>query len=103
MVTGEELLHTFMNFNKPQITFDEIIDKIYNIEPQGLREKEMFIKGSFLGDGHSEIYRYKSAIQCCWHLNNSNFNPIEKLQRFCKDIWNDICFKIYDIRETSHI
>ena len=39
----------------------------------------------------------------CWHLNNSDFNLIEKLQRFCKDIWDDINFKIYDIRESSNI
>ena len=31
---GEELLQNFVNFNEPQITFDEIIDKIYNTEPQ---------------------------------------------------------------------
>ena len=26
-----------------------------------------------------------------------------KNQRFCEDVWNDVNFKIYDIRETSHI
>ena len=52
---GEELLHNFMNFQEPQITFDEIINKIYSIEPEALREKEMFVKGFFVGDGGSEI------------------------------------------------
>ena len=100
---GEELLHNFMNFNEPQITFDEIINKIYNIEPDNLREKEMFVKGFFLGDGSSGNYRYRSGIKYCWHLNNLDFNLIEKLQRFCKDVWNDVNFKIYDIRESSNI
>ena len=63
LVICEELLHNFMNFNEPEITFDEIIDKIYNIEPQTLREKEMFIKGFFLGDGSSGIYKYMSGIK----------------------------------------
>ena len=53
---GEELLHNFMNFQEPQITFNEIINKIYNIEPETLREKEMFVRGFFLGDGSSGIY-----------------------------------------------
>ena len=47
LVIGEELLHNFMNFSDPQITFDEIIDIIYNIEPEILKEKEMFVKASF--------------------------------------------------------
>ena len=63
----------------------------------------MFIKGFFLGDGSSRIYRYKSGIKYCWLLKNSDFNLIEKLQSFCKDIWNNISFKSYDIRETSRI
>ena len=100
---GEELLHNFMNFQEPQITFDEIIKKIYNIEPETLREKEMFVRGFFLGDGSSGIYIYKSGKKYCWHLNNLDFNLIEKLQRFCTEIWNDIDFKIYDIRESSNI
>ena len=100
---GEELLHNYMEFGDPQIIFDEIIDKIFNIEPQTLREKEMFVKGFFLGDGSSGIYNYKSGKKYCWHLNNLDFNLIEKLQRFCTEIWNDIDFKIYDIRESSNI
>ena len=91
-----------MNFREPQITFDEIIDKIYNIEPETLREKEMFIKGFFL-DGSSGIYTYESGMKYCWHLNYLDFNLIEKLQRFCKDVWNDMNFKIFDIKETSNI
>ena len=79
---GKEFLHNFMNFQEPQITFDEIINKIYNIEPETLREKEMFVKGFFLGDGSSGIYNYKSGKKHCWHLNNLDFNLIEKLQRF---------------------
>ena len=42
LVVGEELLHNFMNYHEPQINFDEIIDKIYNIEPETLREKNVF-------------------------------------------------------------
>ena len=38
-----------------------------------------------------------------WHLNISDFILIEKLQRFCKEIWDDINFKIFDIRESSKI
>ena len=89
---GEELLHNFMNFNEPQITYDEIINKIYNIEPETLIEKEMFVKGFFLGDGSSGIYRY-DKIKYCWHLNNLGSDLIQKLQRFCKDIWNNKNFK----------
>ena len=92
-----------MKFGEPLITFDEIISKIYNIEPDTLKEKEMFVKGFFMGDGISGIYKYKSGKNYCSHLNNLNFNLIEKLQRFCKDIWDDINFKIYDIRESSNI
>ena len=44
---GEELLHNFMNFNDSQFTFVEIINKIYNIEPGTLKEKEMFVKVFF--------------------------------------------------------
>ena len=62
----------------------------------------MFVKGFFLGDGSSGIYRY-NTIKYCWHLNNLDFNLIQKLQRFCKDFWNNINFKIYDVRETSQI
>ena len=39
----------------------------------------------------------------CWHLNNLDFNLNQKLQRFCKDIWNNINFKIYVVRETSQV
>ena len=100
---GEELLHNYMEFGESQITFDEIIDKINNIEPKALKEKEKFMKGFFLGDGSSGIYKYKSGKKYCWHLNNLDFNLFEKLQRFCKEIWKDIDFKIYDIRESSNI
>ena len=76
LVVGDETIHNFMNFNEPQFTFYEIIDKTYNIEPETLKEKEMFVKGFFLGDGSSGIYKYKSGIKYCWHLNNLNFNLI---------------------------
>ena len=36
-------------------------------------------------------------------MNNLDFNLIEILQRFCKDVWNDMNFEIYDIRESSNI
>ena len=47
LILGEELLHNHMNFGESKITFDEIINKIYNIEPSTLKEKEMFVKGFF--------------------------------------------------------
>ena len=75
-----------MNFVDSKITFDEIIDKIYKIEAVTLREKETFVKGFFLGDGSSGIYKYKSGIKYCWHLNNLDFKIIEKLHRYCKEI-----------------
>ena len=58
LVMGEELLHKFMIFDEPQITFDEIFNKIYNSEPEILKEKVMFVKGFFLGDGSSGNYKY---------------------------------------------
>ena len=100
---GEELLHNYMEFGESQITFDEIINKTNNIEPETLKEKEMFVKGFFLGDGSSGMYIYKIGKKYCWHLNNLDFNIIEKLQRFCKDIWEDVNFKIDDIRQNSNI
>ena len=63
----------------------------------------MFVKSFSLGDGSSGIYNYKSGKKYCWHLNNLDFNLIEKLQRYCKEIWDAIIFKIYDIRESSNI
>ena len=63
----------------------------------------MFVKGFLLGDGISGIYKFKSGIKFCWHINNLDFSLIQKLQRFCKDIWNDISFETYDIREPSQI
>ena len=58
---GAELLHFFMIFNEPQITFDETIDKIYNTEPETLTEKEMFMKGFYSRDGSSGKYKNKSG------------------------------------------
>ena len=58
---GEELLHNYIEFGEPQITFDGTINKIYNNEPETLIEKEMFVKGFFLGDGSSGIYKNKSG------------------------------------------
>ena len=55
LILGEELLHNHMNFSESKITFDEIINKIYNIEPSTTKEKEMFVKGFFLGDGSSRV------------------------------------------------
>ena len=43
-----------------------------------------------MGDGSSGIYNYKSGKKDFWHLNNLDFSLIEKLQRFCKEIWDDI-------------
>ena len=46
----------------------------------------MFVIGFFMGDGSSGIYKYKTGKKNCWHLNNLDFNLIETLQRFCKEI-----------------
>ena len=103
LVVREKLLHNFMNFYEPQITLEEIIDKIYDIEPETLREKERFVKGFFLGDDSSGNYNYKSGKNYCWHLNILDFSFIQKVQRFCKDIWNETNFELHDIRDTSNI
>ena len=95
------MLHKFFDFDEPKITFDEINDKIYNTEPIALTEKKMFVMGFCLGDGTSGIYKFQSGIKYCWKLNN--FRIIEKLQRYCKENWSGINFKILDIRESSHV
>ena len=56
-----------------------------------------------MGDGSSGIYNYKSGKKYCWHLNNLDFNLIEKLHLFFKVIWDNIDFKIHDFRESSNI
>ena len=97
----EEMLHNHINFGESKITLDELIDKIYNIETETLEEKRRFVEGFFLGDGSSGIYRYPSGIKFCWHLNSLDFNLIEKLQRYCKEVWIDIIFKVYNVIESS--
>ena len=82
LVLGEEILPNYLDFGESKKTFDKITDKIYNIEIKTLKEKEMFDKGFFLGDGFSGNYRYKSGVKYCWHLNNLDFGFKEKLQRF---------------------
>ena len=103
LMVGEELLHKFLIFHESQFFFEKIIYKTFNIEPETLREKKRFVKGFFLGDGSSGIFKYKSGIKYYWHLKNLDFNLIQKIQRFCKGIWGVINFKIYDFRETSKI
>ena len=100
---GDELIINFISFKEPKFIYDEIIDKIYNIEPEGLREKESFVKGFFLGDGSSEIFNYNSKIKHNWHLNKKDFDLIQKLQRFCKEIWKGIDFKIYDVGKSIFV
>ena len=99
---GEEVLQKFMNFNEPQVTFDEIFIKNYNIEPETLKEKEIFGSRFFLGDGSSGHYRCKTIIYC-WHLINLDFNLIQKLQRYCTESWNGLDCKIYHVRKTSQL
>ena len=41
LVIGEELLHNFIEFCEPIKSFDEIIDKIYNIEPETLKKRNV--------------------------------------------------------------
>ena len=102
LILGEELLHNYFELGEPYVTFDEIIDKIYNIEATTLKGKEMFVKGFFLGDGMSGVYNYSSGLKNCWTLNNLDFGIIEKLKRYADEVWNEN-FKIYDIRESSHV
>ena len=54
---GEKLLHNHFKFGDPIISFDEIIDKIYNKEPRPSKETEMIFKGFFLADGASRLYK----------------------------------------------
>ena len=63
LVMGEEFLYNFMNFSEPQNTFDEVIDKTYNNEPETLREKQMLVKRFFLGDESSRICNYNSKVK----------------------------------------
>ena len=63
----------------------------------------MFVKGFFLGDVNSGLYRFKSGIKYGWFLNKLDFHLVEKLQRFCKEFWVDINFKTYDFTETSQV
>ena len=102
-VMGEELLYNFMNFSEPQNTFDDIIDKICNNEPETLREKQMFLKLFFLGDESSGICNYNSKVIDCWHLNDQDFNLIQKLRKFHKEIWIGIDFKRYEVRKSSYV
>ena len=103
LVLGEELLHNHFEFGAQLcVTFDEIIDKIYNTEAMSLKEKEMFVKGFFLGDGSSGVYNCSSGVKYCWTLNNLDFRIIEKLKRYADEVWNEN-FQIYDIRESSHV
>ena len=41
LIIGEDILHNEIDFGEPKITFNENIDKIYNIESQTLREKNV--------------------------------------------------------------
>ena len=63
----------------------------------------MFVKGFFIGDGSSGIYKNNSGIKYYCHIKILDFGLIQKLQRFCRNIWDDMNIKIYDIRETSNI
>jgi hypothetical protein len=58
---GDELLHSRFYPRTSKLTFDEILDCIYNKEPQSLEEKEYFIKGFFMGDGSSGIYHFEKV------------------------------------------
>ena len=84
----------YKEFGELKISFDELIDKTNNVEPETLKEKEMFVKGFFLGDGCSGNYRYQN-LKYSMHLNNFDINLKEKLQRFCKEVWNDSNFSKY--------
>ena len=36
-------------------------------------------------------------------MNNQDFNLFQKLQRFHKEYWIGIDFKIYDVRKSSYV
>ena len=95
-------MYIFFEFGEPYVTFDEIIDKIYNTEATILKEKEMFLKGFFLGDGTSGVYNYSSGLKNCWTLNKLDFSIIEKIKQYADEVWNEN-LKIYDSRESSHV
>ena len=63
----------------------------------------MFVKLFFLGDESSRICIYNSKVKVCWHSNNQDFNLIQKLRRFHKEIWIGIDFKRYDVRKSSYV
>ena len=63
LLLGEELLHNHIDFGESKTTFDEIYDKIYNREAETLEDQKMFIKGSFLRDGSSQSFKYKSGLK----------------------------------------
>ena len=102
-IPSRSVWNNHLNFAQTKIKLDEISDKIYNLEPQSLREKEMFVEGFVLGNGTSRIYSYKSGMKYCWHLNILDFNLFEKSQRFCKEVWNEKTFKIFDVRESRFV
>ena len=66
---------------------------MYITEPITLTEKQMFVKGFFLGVGSPRTNKLKPGVKYCRHLNNLDFNSIEKLQRFSKKVGNDTILK----------
>ena len=92
-----------MIFDEPKITIEEIFSKIYNTEPQTLKEKEMFVKWFFLEDRSSRNHKIKSGVEYCWHLVILAFKLLEKLQRSCTEVWNDVNLKLLDIRKSGLI
>ena len=103
LLLGDDFLHNYLYFGEPKITFDEFNDKIYNIEPRKLIEKEIFVKGFFLGDASSWFYKEKSGVKYCWHIYNLDCNLIKKLQRVCTEVWDAVHFKVSDIGKNCQI
>ena len=98
---GEELLHQRFFPRQTALSFDEIIDFIYNKEPNTLEEKEYFIKGFFMGDGSSGIYNYVKNTQYSWNLSNQDYELLERLKKYCKEVYPHVNFKINDTLKSS--
>ena len=48
-------------------------------------------------------YNYTKGVKQSWNLNNLDFGFMEKLQRYCEEVWTDFDFKNLDGKEYSHI
>ncbi len=92
---GNHLLHSYPEFYKKTITFDDM-KNWDNVN------KEMFIKGFFFGDGSCGKYGKGGNVKYSWALNNADRKLCEKLKEMCEEIYK--CeFKILETLESSGV